>query len=67
MKDYGKMLKINPILLSDEPTHIFNGTLVKVFPSTQFGNTATAEIMVGEFKGKWTTVYLDRAKKIESK
>ena len=58
------MKKLNPELLKKDATHIFNGRLVKIFPSTQRGNTVTGEIMEGEDKGKWTTVYLDKAEKV---
>ena len=54
-------MKINPELLKTEPSHLFNGNPVKLFLSTKSGNTVTGEIMEGEHKGKWTTVYLDKA------
>ena len=55
-------LQINPELLSQDPTHFSeeHGCLVKVFNSTASICTATAEIMEGPHKGKWTTVRLDR-------
>ena len=60
--------QINPELLSQNPTHVFDNQLVKVFQSTidKESNTATAEIMDGPDKGKWTTVYLDKAVAISS-
>lgn len=57
-------MKINPEILSQEPTHLYNGRLVKVFMSTAFGSTATAEIMEGVSKGRWTTVFLKRLKSL---
>lgn len=51
------MLNINPELLSDKPTHVFNGTKVKVFTDTCPGTDyRTAEIMEGPDADKWTTV-----------
>lgn len=59
--------RINPEILSDKATHIFNGVRVKVFKSTYSAgsNTISGEILEGEHKGKWTTVYLDRAEEIK--
>jgi len=56
------VLQINPELLSDKATHLHNGVKVKVFSKTRFFTldaepVHTAEIMEGEDKGKWTTVY----------
>lgn len=48
-------MNINPELLSDKPTHTYNGVKVKLFTGL-----TTAEIMEGPDKGKWTTVELDK-------
>ena len=60
-------LEINPDLLSQLATHIFDGNKVKVFMSTYNDNTNTVsgEIMSGEHKGKLTTVYLNQATEIK--
>lgn len=60
--------QINLELLSQNPTHVFENQLVKVFQSTISRDLqmATAEIMDGPDKGKWTTVYLDKAVAISS-
>jgi hypothetical protein len=55
-----KMITINPELYENKDLYIYEGMLVKIFPST-IGwktRTATAEIMDGPDKGKWTTIYL---------
>ena len=59
-------MRINPELLVDKPSHLFDGRKVKLFMSTynKESNSCTGEIMEGESKGKWTTVYLDRATKL---
>lgn len=54
------MLKVNPELTANKPTHIYNRQSVKVFWATKHNNTATAEIMEGNSKGKWITVYCDK-------
>ena len=54
------MITINPELYENKNLYIYEGTLIKLFPMT-IGwktKTATAEIMEGPDKGKWTTVYL---------
>ena len=51
--------KINPELLSDKPTHSYNGIKVKLFTGL-----TTAEIMEGPDKGKWTTVEIDKLIKL---
>jgi hypothetical protein len=57
-----KMITINKELTTDENTFRYGHErlLVKVFPSTIGWKTmtATAEILEGEDKGKWTTIYL---------
>ena len=56
-----KMITINPELYENNKNlYIYEGTLIKLFPST-IGwktKTATAEIMEGPDKGKWTTIYM---------
>lgn len=55
--------KLNPEILSNKPTHIFNGTKVKVF--TRDGQLlTTAEIMEGPDAGKWTTIIISELKLI---
>lgn len=52
-------LALNPEILSDQPTHVFNGIKVKVFTDTCPGTKyRTAEIMEGPDAGKWTTVVI---------
>lgn len=58
------MKYFNPEILSDKPTHTHDGIKVKVFTKTMVNDIATAEIMEGPDKGKWTTVFLDRLKKL---
>lgn len=58
-----RTLKVNPELLSNKATHIYNGVKVKVFTRNGEYNT-TAEIMEGPDKGKWTTVELNKIVKI---
>ena len=58
--------EVNDELLDKKVSHLYNGELVKVFKSTLSkcelnGLTATAEIMEGKNKGKWTTVFMDKA------
>jgi hypothetical protein len=55
---------INPEILSNKPTHICpkNGP-IKVFTDTIHNETATAEILTGKNKGKWTTVNVSKLKK----
>ena len=51
--------KISPEILSDKPTHIYNGLKVKVFTyNCDDHKYRTAEIMEGPDSGKWTTVNL---------
>lgn len=51
-------MNINPQILSNEPTHIYNGVKVKVF--TKNGKLKRiAEIMEGPDKYKWTTVKIE--------
>lgn len=50
------MLKINPELISNQATHIYDGVKVKVFSNKINSSFRTAEIMEGPDKGKWTTV-----------
>jgi len=60
-KKENKMITINPELYENNKNlYIYEGTLVKLFPSTIGWKTmtATAEIMEGSDKGKWTTVYI---------
>jgi len=57
-----KMITINPELYENKNICRYGHEklLVKIFPST-IGwktKTATAEILEGEDKGKWTTIYL---------
>ena len=56
------MITINKELTTDENTFRYSHErlLVKVFPYTIGWKTmtATAEILEGEDKGKWTTIYL---------
>jgi len=57
-----KMITINPELYENKNIYRYGHEklLVKIFPST-IGwktKTATAEILEGEDKGKWTTIYL---------
>ena len=67
--------RINPEILSDKPTHRFNGSLVKVFSDGREGphydfqgcRVATAEIMEGPHKGKYTTVWFDELESVEVK
>jgi len=62
-----KTLNWNPEITSNEATHITGkGDLVKVFTSTVRGEFASAEILSGSDKGKWTTVELNKCKKIEN-
>lgn len=58
-------IQFNKELFDKTPTHRFNGRLVKIYPSTHFGNTVTGEILEGEHKGKLTTVYLDKAEELK--
>ena len=58
-------MKINKELIDKNASHFYNGELVKVFKSTlvkcdKNGWTATAEIMEGKDKGKWTTVFMNK-------
>ena len=56
-----KMITINPELYENNKyLYIYEGTLIKLFPSTSGWKTktATAEIMEGPDKGKWTTIYM---------
>jgi hypothetical protein len=62
--------EINAELLDKKVSHLYNGELVKVFKSTLSkcdvnGWTATAEIMEGKNKGKWTTVFMDKATSVK--
>jgi hypothetical protein len=57
-----KMITINPELYENKNIYRYGHEklLVKIFPST-IGwktKTATAEILEGEDKGKWTTIYI---------
>ena len=69
MMNMMNMFNINPELLSEKPTHRFNGNLVKVFKSTIMetnkGLLATAEILDGPNKGKWTCFMISDAQEIE--
>lgn len=60
-------MKLNSELLSDKPTHKWEGVLVKVFGSTKMGNSASAEIMEGEDKGKWTSVKISELEGLDGK
>jgi len=54
-------MTVNPELMSDEPTHIYNGLKIKLFTSIPITNDhGTAEIMEGEDKGKWTTILFSK-------
>ena len=57
-------IQINPELYENKNIYRYGHErlLVKVFPSTIGWKTmtATAEILEGEDKGKWTTIYLRR-------
>lgn len=59
-----KFIDFNPEILSDKPTHIHNGLKVKVFSQTVLFGPASAEIMEGENKGKWTTVLISDLEKV---
>lgn len=64
IKEFGEALeksgaKFNPEILSDKPTHSYNGIKVKLFTGL-----VTAEIMEGPDKGKWTTVEIDKLVKL---
>ena len=52
----------NPELFNKTATHIFNGVKVRVYKS--YDDTGCATILEGPNKGKATTVYFDKAKKI---
>jgi hypothetical protein len=54
-----KLPQINPELLSQKPTHFDKkkNVKVKIFLSTHFGPSVTAEIMEGENKGDWTQCF----------
>ena len=52
----------NPELFNKTATHIFNGVKVRVYKT--YTDTGCATILEGPNKGKATTVYFDKAKKI---
>ena len=52
----------NPELFNKTATHIYNGVKVRVYKS--YDDTGCATILEGPNKGKATTVYFDKAKKI---
>ena len=52
----------NPELFNKTATHIFNGVKVRVYKT--YTDTGCATILEGPNKGKVTTVYFDKAKKI---
>ena len=67
------MFKINPELLSNQATHIYEGIKVKLF-TIPFGKhydfktgeeLMSAEIMEGPDKGKWTTVTVSKLQPIK--
>jgi hypothetical protein len=58
-------MKVNKELMQIKSTHIFDGQEVVLYPSTRNGNVVSGEIRTGESKGKLTTVFLDRAIKIQ--
>ena len=63
------VMEFNPELFETKATHRFNGELVRVFGSTirtddSGVETATGEILTGDGAGKWTTVYIAKAKKV---
>ena len=55
-------MKINNELVEKKATHIFDGVKVKIFSTSVTkchinGWTAIAEVLEGENKGKWTTIF----------
>ena len=65
MKDLMKDILINPELFDDKNLMTFNGLKVRIFPSTQRGDFVTGEYLEGPSQGKWGTIDLRIAKKIE--
>lgn len=65
MKDLMKDILINPELFDDKNLMTFNGLKVRIFPSTQRGDFVTCEYLEGPSQGKWGTIDLRIAKKIE--
>ena len=63
-------MRFNPEILSEKPTHLFDGVKVKVFNIKRESydingeRVWTAEIMEGVNVGKWTTVFESRLKEI---
>ena len=58
-------MKINNELVDKKATHIFDGVKVKIFSTSVSkcdvnGWTAIAEILEGENKGKWTTIFMSK-------
>ena len=53
----------NPELFNNTATHIFKGVKVRVLKAYD-AKMGTAKILEGPNKGKWTTVYFDKAEKI---
>jgi len=65
MKDLMKDIVINPELFDNNNLMTFNGLKVRIFPSTQRGNSVTAEYLEGPSQGKWGTIDLRAAKAIQ--
>jgi len=60
---------VNKHLLKKKPLYIASGYIIKLLRAfnTDKGLMFTAEIMEGEYKGLWTTVYKNDTKKIITK
>jgi len=57
-----KTLIINPELTNNKNLMTFNGVKVRIFPSTQRGDSVTGEYLEGPSQGKWGTIDLRVAK-----
>ena len=53
----------NPELFNKTATHIYNGVKVRVYKT--YTDTGCATILEGPNKGKATTVYFDKATKVQ--
>lgn len=57
-------LKVNHHLLKTGPLYETDKYTVKLVKAVSY-NTFTAEIMTGEHKEKWTTVYRDKLRRLK--
>lgn len=61
-----KDIVINPDLFDNNNLMTFNGVKVRIFPSTQRGNSVTAEYLEGPSQGKWGTIDLKHIERIQA-